>query len=679
MNKNTASADCSQEFKPLKKGFNKNKKKFVISYAVCNNPRLKEIQNQSKNQCLGKVSWPEIDKIHSWMISAETATFMKGGGLGMIASELPEAFNNCFAKEGHHLLIVTPLYLGNTGKKRAELTGDVYEGSEGRKTPIRKIKTMEVPFVGDRSSLVKYKVNIYSGNCGNTDYLFLECPRFFSINPSSENPSAQDGCYVLNEFGINEVEKFAFFSKCVYKLVENIIKGNLREIKLPNVLLANDWHSGALAGLMKYFPVALTEAKLMEEKIARKIKSIPVIHIAHHFGYQGWDYENTAKILNSLYENMSTVVFKNAKTVKNSNPRAVNSLVISDSYNQAACNVFLADRIVTVSRNYTEEVSKELSLGLDFRDVLKIRKDHRNFFGIVNGYDKRLIAPIKTKIEAINNFFKGTDFKYFDEENLDVKLYNKIEFIKLISKIAKDKDYKNQVIPLVDIYKFADIEKTVRNAAHTPILCATSRLVEQKGYDIAAEAILNILENHTYREYPIFILGGAGDISYFNILEKLRDKVAEINPIAAKRIYVFRGYKDEFAYAIQLASDFYIMPSRFEPCGLTQMEAMAKGTLPIAMSTGGLVDTIEEGVDGFRTEVFFAKKQHVYGNNITAKRVKTNENAYAETLNHALNTFYDKPEKIARMKAAAMCKDFSWNVEDGSVYKYFSLLRTGHL
>ena len=679
MTKKTATSDCSDVYKPLKKGFNKNKKKFVISYTVCNNPRLKEIQNQSKNQCLNKVVWPEIDKVHSWMISAETATFMKGGGLGMIASELPEAFNNCFGKDGHRLLVVTPLYIGNTGKKKAELKGDVYEGSEGRQTPLRKIKTIDVPFVGDRSSLVKYKVNVYTGQAGNTDYIFFECPRFFSINPSPENPSAQDGCYVLNEFGINEAEKFAFFSKCVYKLLENIVKGTIKGIQLPNVLLANDWHSGALSGLTKYFTVIQVEAGRLDEKVARKIKSIPVIHIAHHFGYQGWDYENTAKILNSLYENMSTVVFKNAKTVKNSNPRAVNSLIISDCYNQAACNVFLADRIVTVSRNYMEEVSKELSLGLDFRDVLKIRKDHRNFFGIVNGYDKRLIAPIKTKIEAINKFFKGTDFKFFDENNLDVKLHNKVEFIKLISKIAKDKEYKNQVIPLIDIYKFADIEKTVKNAALTPVLCATSRLVEQKGYDIAAKAILNILENHTYREYPIFILGGAGDAGYFKELEKLRDKVAEVNPLAAKRIYVFRGYKDEFAYAIQLASDFYIMPSRFEPCGLTQMEAMAKGTLPIAMSTGGLVDTIEEGVDGFRTEVFFAKKQHVYGNNITARRVKNNVNAYSETLNHALNTFYEKPEKIQRMKAAAMCKDFSWDVEDGPVYKYFNLLRTGHL
>ncbi len=679
MNKNVAICGCDVQSKFLDKDFNK-KRKFSIVYPVCNNPRLKEIQNISRSQCLGRFSWPDIDKVHAWMVSAETGTFMKWGGLGMVASELPEAFNKTFGQNGHSCIVVTPMYLGNTGKKKAELDGDIYLGAEGKSIKVKKVKTIHVPFFGNRAVLSRFAVNVYTAKCDNTDYIFLESDRFFSINPSPKNASAQDGCYVLNEFNVNEVERFAFFSKAVYELLETIACKNCREIALPNVILANDWHVGALSGLTKYFTLAQVESGSLDEKIARQLKNIPIVHIAHHFGYQGWDYDNTSKIINSLYEGLATLVFKNAKTVKNSNPRAVNSLVISDCYNQAACNVFTADRVVTVSKNYMEEVSKELGLGLDFRDVLKIRKDHRNFYGIVNGYDKKLIAPLKDKIEAINAYFKITDFKYFDENHLDVKLHNKVEFVKLISKIAKDKAYKDEVIPLIDIYKFSDIEKSVQNVAKTPVFCMTSRLVEQKGYDIAAQAILNVLENHTYREYPIFVLGGAGDKEYFKqLLEKLKDKVAEINPIAAKRIFVFRGYKDEFAYAIQLAADFYMMPSRFEPCGLTQMEAMAKGALPVATSTGGLVDTIEDGVDGFRTEVFFAQKQHVYGNNITARRLKNNKNAYTETLNHAINTFFYKPEKIKQMQAAAMRKDFSWDIEGGSVYKYFNLLKTGQL
>ena len=123
-----------------------------------------------------------------------------------------------------------------------------------------------------------------------------------------------------------------------------------------------------------------------------------------------------------------------------------------------------------------------------------------------------------------------------------------------------------------------------------------------------------------------------------------------------------------------------MMPCRFEPCGLTQMEAMAKGALPVAMSTGGLVDTIEDGVDGFRTEVFFApSKRRVYGNNLTAQRLKNNINAYTETLEKALTTFYRHNDKLKQMTFNAMHKDFSWNVEGGSIYKYQQLFKKGHI
>lgn len=679
MNANAVNFDVQNQLRPLPKAF--NKKKFVLSYNVVNNPILSEIQNLSKKQCLGKNPWPEIQKINSWMISAETATFMKWGGLGMIASELPEVFNHVFGKNGEQLSVVTPMYLGDTKKKKAAFEGDVYTGTENKKIQLKKIRVITVPFAADRPALHKFKVTVYTGVFNNTNYIFLANDRFFSINPHPDNPSAQDGCYVMNEFGINEVERFAFFSKAVYELLKEIFEGKIKDISRPNVLIANDWHSGALSGLTKYFTKAQIEAQRMSPELAEKMKALPIVHVAHHLGYQGWDYDNTSRILNSLYENTATLVFKNAKAIKNSNPRAINTLIVSDCYNQASCNFHLADRVVTVSKNYMEEVSKELGFGFDFRDILKIRKDHRNFFGIVNGYEKKLISPNKEKIEGLNTYFQGFDFRVFDENSLEAKNHNKAEFIKLISKIAADPDYKKSVIPLIDIYKFEDISQSVKNPAETPIFCATSRLVEQKGYDIAAQAILKLIHEFDdfKKELPIFVMGGAGDDTNFAILTHLKDKISQINPKAGERIFVFRGYRDQFAYAVQLASDFYLMPCRFEPCGLTQMEAMAKGALPVAMSTGGLVDTVDDGVNGFRTEVFFTEGRRVYGNNLTAKRLKNNVNAYAETLQKVLDTFYNNPQTITEMKKNAMIKNFGWDVEDGSLYKYYNLLRFGHL
>ena len=666
-------------FKPLPKNF--NFKKFSLTFSVVNNPNLTEIQNLGRRQCLGKSEWPLAGNVNAWMITAETATFMKWGGLGMVASELPEAFNRSFAGDGDVVSVVTPLYAGDTGKKKARLEADVYYGAEKKSVKVEKLLTLKVPFYGNRSTLTKYNVGVYRGRFENVEYVFLQNERFFSINPHPDNNPAQDGCYIRNEFDINEVERFAFFSKAVYILVKTLFEKSKTPLKAPNLLIANDWHSGALAGLTKYFSIAQLEAGLIDDALCGRLKNLPVVHLAHHLGYQGWDYPNTSKILNSLYENTATAVFKNAKAIKNSNPRTCDTLIVYDCYNQASCNFHLADRVVTVSKNYMEEVSKELGFGFDFRDILKIRKDHRNFFGIVNGYEKKLISPNKEKIEGLNTYFQGFDFRVFDENSLEAKNHNKAEFIKLISKIAADPDYKKSVIPLIDIYKFEDISQSVKNPAETPIFCATSRLVEQKGYDIAAQAILKLIHEFDdfKKELPIFVMGGAGDDTNFAILTHLKDKISQINPKAGERIFVFRGYRDQFAYAVQLASDFYLMPCRFEPCGLTQMEAMAKGALPVAMSTGGLVDTVDDGVNGFRTEVFFTEGRRVYGNNLTAKRLKNNVNAYAETLQKVLDTFYNNPQTITEMKKNAMIKNFGWDVEDGSLYKYYNLLRFGHL
>lgn len=669
-------SEISKKFLPE----NFNKKKMPATFAAVNSPVLQEIQNLGRRQCLNKHEWPHIDKIYGWMISAETSPFMKWGGLGMVAAELPEVFNRVFGAAGNRLQVITPMYIGNTGKKNAFLEGDVYHGAEKKTLSVQKIYSLKVPFIGARGSLVKHPVDVYAGKYEDTVYWLLHNERFFSINPHPENNPAQDGCYIRNQFGINEVERFAFFSKVVYSLLKNLLA---KKQPLPNLLIANDWHSGAISGLTKYMSLAEADTGRISRAEADVLKNIPVIHLAHHLGYQGWDYPNTAKILNSLYEDLSSAVFRNAKAIKNSNLRTANTLIVYDCYNQASCNFHLADRVVTVSKNYMEEIAKELDFGLDFRDILKIRKDHRNLFGIVNGYAKNLAAPNKEKIAAINQYFAPFNFRFYDENSLDAKCENKKEFIKLLSRLASDTEFKQKVIPLVDTYKFDDIAASVKKPQNTPIICATSRLVEQKGYDIAAQAIANLIEKFGALkniEPPIFILGGAGDSAYFECLANLKDKICKLNPRYGKRIFVFRGYQDDFAYTIQLASDFYMMPSRFEPCGLTQMEAMAKGALPVAMSTGGLVDTIENEVDGFRTEVFFSPhKRRVYGNNLTAQRLKNNVNAYTETLSKALETFYRHHGKLAQMTQNAMRKDFSWDGEGGSIYKYYQLFKTGHL
>lgn len=662
-----------------------SKHKFVAFSALNGEPdacdKISEIANVAKRQCEGKEKWPEIKNIDAWMISSETATFMKLGGLGVVATELPEAFNATYAPNGDKITVVTPLYEGDTGRKKASLNKNIYTGAENNAVEVEKIVDIDVPFVEKNKTVSKFKVGVYCAKKGPVEYIFLRNRHFFYITTDYRNPECQDGCYVLNKLGVNEVERFAFFSKAVYVLLLNLLQGNvsLSKISCPNILLANDWHSGALSGLTKYRTQMLKKFGVLSADVAEKLYAIPVVHLAHHLGYQGWDSKNTVRLLNSLYEESVKSVLKNAKACDSDNPRIHNTLIVDGVYNQACCNLHLADRVVTVSNNYCEEVSKEPDFGYDFCNLLKQRKKNGTFVGIVNGYDKKLITPNPNKVGVLNKHFCGFEFGCYDENSLDIKLKNKREFIKLLSKLAVDEEYKQKTLPLLNFYKFEDISDLAEISDKVPMFCATSRLVEQKGYDIVASAIVNLYENKKIKTAPIFILGGAGDMKCFDYLMKLKDKVAKLNPEAAKRIFVFRGYKDEFAYAIQLASDFYMMPCRFEPCGLTQMEAMAKGSLPVAMSTGGLVDTIDDEVDGFRTAVFFGNTIQIYGTAKDGKRLENNTNAYAEVLEKALDVFENNPKKLRQMAEAAMKKDFGWDVENSGIHLYHKLLTTGHL
>jgi glycogen synthase len=106
---------------------------------------------------------------------------------------------------------------------------------------------------------------------------------------------------------------------------------------------------------------------------------------------------------------------------------------------------------------------------------------------------------------------------------------------------------------------------------------------------------------------------------------------------------------------------------------------MAKGSLPIATSTGGLVDTVADNVDGFRTEAFFAGGERVYGTNLMAQHLKNNLNAYEDALERALRCFYSAPKNLREMQCRAMKDDFSWSSQDGSVYKYYRLFTTGSI
>jgi starch synthase len=177
-----------------------------------------------------------------------------------------------------------------------------------------------------------------------------------------------------------------------------------------------------------------------------------------------------------------------------------------------------------------------------------------------------------------------------------------------------------------------------------------SRLVEQKGVDWVIGAIPELLAHTNAR----FVLIGTGN-AWFE--QRLRD-LAKQYP---ERVLVFIGYDEQLAHWLEAGADIFMMPSRFEPCGLNQMYSLNYGTPPVVYHTGGLADTVVNASDdnlnngaanGF---VFYTP----------------NQDAFCGALYHALRC-YANPSVWQQLQVTGMQQDFGWQ---HSAAKYLSLYR----
>jgi starch synthase len=190
----------------------------------------------------------------------------------------------------------------------------------------------------------------------------------------------------------------------------------------------------------------------------------------------------------------------------------------------------------------------------------------------------------------------------------------------------------------------------------TPIFGVIGRLTQQKGFDVLAHALERILSWDAQ-----VVLLGRGDA----------DAEAYFRAMSARRGDKFRawiGFDDGHAHKIEAGADFFLMPSRFEPCGLNQMYSLRYGTLPIVRGTGGLLDTVDQydETTGGGTGFIF--------NDLTA-------DALANTIGWALSTYHDRPKHIEAMRKRAMGQDMSWTRAAGeyeNLYLEAYRRRRGH-
>ena len=177
-----------------------------------------------------------------------------------------------------------------------------------------------------------------------------------------------------------------------------------------------------------------------------------------------------------------------------------------------------------------------------------------------------------------------------------------------------------------------------------PVVAQISRLAEQKGFDLIAEVIDEMMKLDIQ-----YIVLGTGDPKYEEMLEKIKRKYP-------KKVGVHIGFSEELAHLIEAGADIFLMPSRYEPCGLNQMYSLRYGTVPVVRKTGGLADTVEEfnSKTGRGTGVLFEK----YSGQDLLKALKK-----------ALSTYKIRKVWLKLMKNG-MTKDFSWTT---SAKKYVEL------
>jgi len=267
-------------------------------------------------------------------------------------------------------------------------------------------------------------------------------------------------------------------------------------------------------------------------------------------------------------------------------------------YGQLSClkaGIVYADIITTVSPRYAREITtEEMGCGLDGL----LRKRQSSLVGILNGVD----------YEEWNTISDPYLWHPYSAEDVRGKAVNKIEL---------QKDFGLPVDPRV------------------PLFGSVSRLAEQKGVELMLGALEEMLSAKLQ-----FVGIGSGTPP----LEKAYKDLAKRYPL---QVAVRIGFDERVSHRIEAGCDFFLMPSRFEPCGLNQMYGLRYGTIPIVRATGGLDNTVID-----------PREDAAKANGIKFSEYSTT--ALAKGIRKAL-TLYDNPELLGFFRQNAMSSRFSWD------------------
>ncbi|QLE00524.1 glycogen/starch synthase [Galbibacter sp. BG1] len=390
---------------------------------------------------------------------------------------------------------------------------------------------------------------------------------------------------------------FSLFCTAVAQAVKQDLFGELQVIHL------HDWHTSLLLFLKEFHPSFTV------------LKDIRFVYSIHNLAIQGIrPFRDNHSSLKAFYPE---IIIDEDKL---KDPR------YHDCINLMSLGIRFADAVHTVSPSYKEDIQKPSDFpvfvgGEGLENDLKQADEEGRLFGILNGCNYKNINKAK-KNELYRNSMRAI-FKWLQEPN---------------------KKYK------------ADFLAHTGNKIYSLILnkpsfvCASvARLTEQKFffYKNSPQTLINLLDILNERN-GVYIVLGTGAPEYEELLRDISYQ---------KENFIFiNGQSEEIIDSLYFESNLYLMPSLFEPCGISQMLAMRNGQPCLVHATGGLIDTVEHMKSGFSFS----------GNTMEAKNAN-----FESVFEDALNIFFEDKELWKHISKVAKSQRFSW---EHSVKEYYQQL-----
>ncbi|WP_038702263.1 glycogen synthase [Planococcus sp. PAMC 21323] len=266
------------------------------------------------------------------------------------------------------------------------------------------------------------------------------------------------------------------------------------------------------------------------------------------------------------------------------------------NFNSLKTGIFYADKVTTVSPTYRDEILTDF-YGEKLNSFLQEKE--QDLIGILNGIDLEVYNPASDLSIA----------REFDVMSMEGKQVNKREI---------------------------QLKAGLPERGDVPLLTMISRLSGQKGIDILQEMLPDLLSNEDVQ----FVLLGSGEEQYEMFFK-------ELDIDFPGQVSINIGFDEGFAHLLYAGADIFLMPSHFEPCGLSQLISMRYGTVPVANKTGGLKDTVIEYDENQKS-----------GNGFLSDFSK--DKSFDSALQRCL-TFYQQSDHWEAIKKNGMTGDYSWS------------------